>query len=90
MTHEQDGIVEVGSTEGLTPVFNLPAHVEEWDCEKNRFTKCYSRVFHRDHPGRIVAIFYGKNHMADSQAYCDWCQERDSKPTNPKPTRISG
>ena len=53
----------------LTPVHGTPSHVDE-------VGEHYSRVFHQDHPGRIVAVFHGENHRADSEAYCAWAVAR--------------
>jgi len=66
----------------LTPVFATPAHVDHHDYgNEGDVEEHYSRVFHRDYPGRIVAIFYGPNHRADSESYCEMCQARDGQVT---------
>ena len=65
----------------LTPVHKTPAHVDNTDYGyRGDVEEHYSRVFHRDNPGRIVATFVGENHRADAQAFCDWCQTRDGQP----------
>ena len=62
----------------LTPAHKTPAHVDHFDYSyPGDVDEHYSNVFHRDREGRIVARFYGENHRADSQAYCDWCQWRE-------------
>ncbi len=60
----------------LTPVYKMPAHVDHTDYgNEGDVDEHYSRVFHRDHPCRIVVVFYGPNHWNDSDAYCKWKQE---------------
>lgn len=44
-----------------TPIFKRPAHV---------FKEQFSRVFHRDKPGRIVAVFYGEDHDKNAIEFC--------------------
>lgn len=52
----------------MTPAYRTPAHVTS-DGQQ------HSNVFHRAKPGRIIAVFYGENHVADSEEYCKWNQE---------------
>lgn len=66
----------------MTPIYKAPAHVDHTDYgNEGDKDEHYSRVFHRDHPGRIVATFVGENHAADSQEFCGWCQTKQLQAT---------
>jgi len=41
----------------MTPTHKSPSHIEN---------EGYSNVFHRDTPGKVVAKFFGDNHVADA------------------------
>lgn len=61
----------------ITPVFRKAGHVDHYDYGNDGdVEEHYSRVFHRDKPGKIVAIFYGDNHRNDSDAFCDYTNAR--------------
>lgn len=47
----------------MTPIYKYPVHTTYDGIQQ-------SRVFHKDHPRRIVAIFQGPDHVADSEEFC--------------------
>lgn len=55
----------------MTPIYKIPSHIP---------SKQTSRVFHRDHAGKIVAEFYGPDHIQNAIEFCELLGEPNGDP----------
>ncbi len=56
-----------------SPIRHIAAHFDTTMPERH-----YSKVFHRDHPGREIATFCDRDtHIADAEAFIDMSLQRD-------------